>query len=684
MVDDSRLQVSLFGRPALRWQGEVVKVPTRKALALVGYLAVTGTAAPRERLCELLHTDRRSLRQELHRLRGLPGAAHWLVAGERVAVLAESDIERFTGAVEGKNYEAALTLWNGNPPPFQDLPPKDSPAFEDWLEVEHTRLEALLRDALRGHAEVLERAGDAAEALMLLQQLIALDPLDESAHRMMMRLEFGRGYLDAALAQFERCRRQLAQELGVEPMPETLELARAVEQTALDPPVKFRMTLKRRLPPKLLRPPALVGREREWAEMEAAWDAGKLIFISGPPGSGKTRLMLDFARTKGRYLLTSGRPGDAAVPFSSLARMLRQYLDAYPEAGFEPWVRVELARLVPERFPEQPGAITSEEERLRFVGAVGVFLLSASYLVDMLLSDDIQFYDASTFQTGMYLSLMLTDRGLVKGQARPISCFRSGEVPADYERGVREAAEQGAVVHIELEPLSQEATAALLTSLEIKAAEALAPRLHALTGGNPQFIMEVLKALHEQGEGSSRLPDLADVGVPERVGLTIERRLKGLSKGALRLAQALAAWQTPAPVAALAVVLELREGEVAELLAELQGAQVLRENAFVHDLLYETVRRTTPFEVGRLLHRRIAGVLEQQGGEPARVAAHWERGGEMEKALPWRFRAAETALTQGSFDKARVWLEQVRHTAAPESELFTKASALLERAARIA
>ena len=286
-MSESQLHVRLFGPPVLRWQNDVVPVPTRKALALVCYLTLTGAAATRERLCELLHTTRQGLRQELHRLRGLPGAAQWLVASERVAVLAESDVERFSKAVEEKRYEAALALWDGTPPLCQDVSPKDAPDFSEWLELERTHAEALLRDALRGRAERLEREGEVAEALLLLHRLVGLDPLDEHAHRLIIKLEFGRGQLDAAIAQFEQCRRWLAEELGVAPMPETLELARAVEQAILNPPAALHATVKRRLPPNLLRPPSLVGREREWARMEAAWREGKIIFISGAPGVGQ-------------------------------------------------------------------------------------------------------------------------------------------------------------------------------------------------------------------------------------------------------------------------------------------------------------------------------------------------------------------------------------------------------------
>ncbi|MCV4939798.1 ATP-binding protein, partial [Escherichia coli] len=77
------------------------------------------------------------------------------------------------------------------------------------------------------------------------------------------------------------------------------------------------------IPVAVLRPPVLAGREREWAQMEQAWDAGRYIAIGGEGGSGKTRLMLDFIYSKvpkEAVLHLQARPGDAAVPYSGHAR----------------------------------------------------------------------------------------------------------------------------------------------------------------------------------------------------------------------------------------------------------------------------------------------------------------------------------------------------------------------------
>ena len=68
----------------------------------------------------------------------------------------------------------------------------------------------------------------------------------------------------------------------------------------------------------------------------------------------------------------------------------------------------------------------------------------------------------------------------------------------------------------------------------------------------------------------------------------------------------------------------------------------------------------------------------KEGTQPARVAHHWERSAQPERALPWYVRAAEVALTQGSNDQAKAWLTHVVGRADPESELHRQAAVLLE------
>ncbi len=105
-----------------------------------------------------------------------------------------------------------------------------------------------------------------------------------------MRLHYLRGDRAAARAAYERLRRLLDDELGAAPDRETRELAALIERSVPPP-----LTPARALPPAVLRPPRLVGREPQWAVAQAAWQDGEIVCVVGEAGIGKSRFLGDFA-----------------------------------------------------------------------------------------------------------------------------------------------------------------------------------------------------------------------------------------------------------------------------------------------------------------------------------------------------------------------------------------------------
>ena len=227
----SLLQVQLLGVPVFSWQQQDVCPSSRKAQALLAYLCTQATPASREHLAELLWGVGKlnNVRQALYELRQLPGASDWLFDdNDSVHVKASTDLNAFETALNQENYQQALELCSGVL--CEGVRVGNAPAFMDWLEVERLRFEELYRQALEKQVEVLQRQQQFDEALGLARQLLELDALNESAHRVVIALEHARGHTELALEQFERCRVLLRDELGVEPLPETLALLRTIEQ----------------------------------------------------------------------------------------------------------------------------------------------------------------------------------------------------------------------------------------------------------------------------------------------------------------------------------------------------------------------------------------------------------------------------------------------------------------------
>lgn len=222
--DPTPLTGTLFGRPSLSWRGQPVQARSQKGQALLYALCLQPGGFSRSELAELLWSQGRvqNVRQELTALRGLPGAAEWLDTRDHVRVRASTDATKFEAACREARFDDAIELYRA--PLLAGLEVPRAPAFIDWLDIERRRLEDLLRHALRSQANALEEAAQYDRALQLLDRLIGLDSLDETAYRTAMRLNYKLGNLKAALDYFVTCRRVLLAELEAEPLDETVEL----------------------------------------------------------------------------------------------------------------------------------------------------------------------------------------------------------------------------------------------------------------------------------------------------------------------------------------------------------------------------------------------------------------------------------------------------------------------------
>ena len=128
----------------------------------------------------------------------------------------------------------------------------------------------------------------------------------------------------------------------------------------------------------------------------------------------------------------------------------------------------------------------------------------------------------------------------------------------------------------------------------------------------------------------------------------IERRIARLSADAVRLARCAAVAAPDFSIELASHVLGLRTLDLADPCAELEAAQVLRDGAFVHDLIYESALASVPAPVARQLHAEVAAFLQQRQGEPARLAQHWVQAGESAPAGAAFLAAAERSRRTAS------------------------------------
>src|SRR5215470_6901279 len=227
----------LGGFQARLKHGPSLTVPTRKAQALLAYLALPcGVAHPRDKLAALLWGDlregqaRTNLRQTLFMLRkalairvpdSLRIDAVNVALEPAVVTVDVTAFERLVTQGTSDSLAQAADLYQGDL--LQGLAVWEAP-FEDWLMGERERLRELALETLAKLLTQQRAVGATEPALQTALRLLALDPLLETVHRTLMRLYAQVGRCESALRQYQICVDVLHRELGVDPEAETRDL----------------------------------------------------------------------------------------------------------------------------------------------------------------------------------------------------------------------------------------------------------------------------------------------------------------------------------------------------------------------------------------------------------------------------------------------------------------------------
>jgi predicted ATPase/DNA-binding SARP family transcriptional activator len=183
----------------------------------------------------------------------------------------------------------AVGLWRGAA--MQDLELPDSTAFDAAV----TRLERLRLNAMEDRFDAELDAGNGAELVEELTDLVAAHPMRERFTAALMRALAAAGRANEALQVYERAREALADELGVDPSPEVSALHVKLLRGELAPPKpKAKEVRRTNLRAELT---SFVGRDDDIAVTRELIAEHRLTTLIGPGGAGKTRLATETARS---------------------------------------------------------------------------------------------------------------------------------------------------------------------------------------------------------------------------------------------------------------------------------------------------------------------------------------------------------------------------------------------------
>jgi predicted ATPase/DNA-binding SARP family transcriptional activator/tetratricopeptide (TPR) repeat protein len=311
-----QLDIALLGPPRITVDDKPVETDRHKAIGLLAYLAAEAKPHSREVLAALLWPDypRASafsyLRRTLWELNQILGKG-WIESERDQVALAyipglKVDIKAFqsyldSGSDQVSELTKAVELYRGDF--LESLVIADTAPFEEWQMQQAEFYRREFGHALERLVAAYEQGGEYEHALPHAQRWLALDRLDESAYRAVMRQLAGMGNRSEAIHVYQNCAQTLKSELGVEPQAETQELYQGIlhgdhrekNQTLAG---QFQGSSKPKLTGHLPSPStAFIGRSDEIEQvLRLARDPNiHLLTLIGPGGTGKTRLSIQAA-----------------------------------------------------------------------------------------------------------------------------------------------------------------------------------------------------------------------------------------------------------------------------------------------------------------------------------------------------------------------------------------------------
>ena len=575
-------------------------------------------ARPEDQLAVLMSRLRSVLGRDRieHRDQGYLLHCDWIDATELATLTREVETRRETGHVMGAVAAArvALSLIRGDGP--QPLP-------GEWAQLRHAELERLISRARLVAATALLEAGDWMAASDAASAAAERDPYDEAALRVLLRAHVMGGRVAGALAIYAAARERMADELGIDPSPETTALYTAI--------LRGELTVPARPAPAS---PGLVGRDDELACLEAIatrarGGSAEVVVVDGEAGIGKTTLVRAWAdrraATGDTVLIASCGPLDRSLPLDALLTALAALL-----RELEPGVSADI--LGPDAAILAPLLNMERSPRLKGVPPMlADSMLGPAVLYSALVQALSRLADRAPL-------VIVVDDAHLAGPALPdwLRFLQREDVAVTVVATVRTAEGEPlpATASIHLDALGRDAAAELVGPGRVD-------ELYARSKGHPLFLTE----LAQQAAGtelpaslvesvSARCDELGTAGLLLRTAAVI-----GPELDADLLAAVLGC-----PVVAL---LDDAEQAVAkQFLVEDDG--IFR---FRHELLREALAASATAGRAALLHRQAGRVLDRRpGADPLTVAGHARLGGDLVLAA----RALRDASAQAAerFDHA--------------------------------
>jgi predicted ATPase/DNA-binding SARP family transcriptional activator len=688
------MQFHLLGPPSLRSNGQLVRLHSTKTLALLAYLVLEAEVPQsRERLATFFWGEkpetqaRHSLRQALYSIRQkLPGLAETCLQLMENSVtycpqpdfwVDVSEFQKCAGSQELIDLQQAANLYRGIL--LEGLILDDCPDFGEWLFFRRDALEQQAFDIVKRLSNGLFQVRDYRQAHTYARRLMEMNPLNESAHRLLMRIYADLGDFSGVRQQYQLCAEILAREIGVEPAEETSSTFRQLTTAQAIVPQHVEGYTSKRASSLSLNLP-FYNRHHELAVLRdqllrAVDGNGSVIFLAGEAGIGKTSLLSEFLQHNLdkssssfiRFNVLAGRcfPLESSAPYTLWADALSPL--ANPEwsvllEGLPDIWRQQIQRLVPDigASTTEPEAISSEENHLRLLQGILKVLVHLSRATPLVLYfDDIHWADQPSLTLLHYLIRHMNGHSLM------LICSYRMEAVVDQphlEQLLHQITQYSHAYELELKPLDREGVYQLLAQTELNLPHSFIHRLHQHSEGNPFVLVETLRALFEAGilhhTSQKQIVGFEQINLPlpQKVQEIIWSRVIILEENNRQVLATAAVIGCPFEFRLLREISDRTENELLQILEQLINRGFLTEISststkmvldFSHEFIRQSIYKKLSAIQRQIIHRQVASALLATNSEEIErlaedVAYHYEKAGDVQ-AIKYLIQSAEYA-----------------------------------------
>ncbi|HVP36411.1 MAG TPA: tetratricopeptide repeat protein [Terriglobales bacterium] len=389
---------------------------------------------------------------------------------------------------------------------------------------------------------------------------------------------------------------------------------------------------------------------------------GGFLLIRGESGIGKTRLLNEFKYQiqLNKVNFFSGKSSsEGGTPYQPIMEVLKEIFPLLPPESVRKhsWV---LQKLIPESLPSvqefEQIRLNPEQEKLKLFDGVTQLLLEFSESSPAGFSfDDLQLADQATLELLSYIC-----RNIKTYPVLFLGAFQPNELDAEkgtdfFENEISELKGEGLLSEIRLETFEiQEIDELLRSRLGI---DSLPPgfsqKLKELTGGNPFFVQEVMKAVIEKKSISKKdlywsleKFDFTELQIPRTLKGVLSEKVQQLESEPLSIARTLAVFNRPVDLELLQKALQKQSSVFLPGLDSLQKMEIIKAekeigpelfsftNAQIREVIYEQMDPESKSEI----HLAIGLLLENLYGSsrcehPEELAYHFNNSEDKKKAL---------------------------------------------------